>query len=168
MGKTRVGSGHVPPRFWVLTNKINVEDLLKILSLVFVWYSEERKIFYFHQNKLTCKYICYHPESGCHVNRPNQGISLRRETSLRTRFESGPHVAGMSWGGGLHFVVKDVLLHLTVLSGPLFLSFSRLCCLSCFNSFLDSCAFLWRKDIYNSQSTTVKGLNPGESILWFA
>ena len=70
-------------------------------------------------------------------------------------------------GGGLHFVVKDVLLHLTVLSGPLFLSFSRLCCLSCFNSFLDSCAFLWRKDTYNSQSTTVKDLNPGESILWF-
>ena len=28
--KTLVGSGHVAPRFWVVTNKINVADVLKI------------------------------------------------------------------------------------------------------------------------------------------
>ena len=30
--KTLVGSGHVLPTFWVLANKINVEDVLKIYS----------------------------------------------------------------------------------------------------------------------------------------
>ena len=30
--KTPVGSGHVAPTFWVLTDKINVEDLLNIDS----------------------------------------------------------------------------------------------------------------------------------------
>ena len=30
-------------------------------------------------------YICYHLESGCHVTRPNQGLSLGREKSLGTR-----------------------------------------------------------------------------------
>ena len=30
--KTLVGSGHVTPTFWVLTNKINVEDVLRIDS----------------------------------------------------------------------------------------------------------------------------------------
>ena len=30
--KTLVGSGHMAPRFWVVTNKINVEDVFKIDS----------------------------------------------------------------------------------------------------------------------------------------
>ena len=30
--KTLVGSGHMAPRLWVVTNKINVEDVLKIDS----------------------------------------------------------------------------------------------------------------------------------------
>ena len=34
--KTLVGSGHVAPTFWVLTNKINVEDVLEIDSCCYL------------------------------------------------------------------------------------------------------------------------------------
>ena len=44
--KTLVGSGHMAPRFWVVTNKINVEDVLKINSCSYLAKCREENILF--------------------------------------------------------------------------------------------------------------------------
>ena len=83
--KTLLGSGHVAPRFWVVTNKINVADVLKIDSCSYLALCRVEKIMF--SSKQTHKFdyfICYHLKSGWHVTRPNQGLSLGRGKSLGT------------------------------------------------------------------------------------
>ena len=87
-----VGSGHVAPRFWVVTNKINVADVLKIYSCSYLAKRREEKIMFSSKQKHKFDYfICYHLESGWHVTKPNQGLSLGRGKSLGTRLLRMPH-----------------------------------------------------------------------------
>ena len=63
----------------MLTNSVNVGNVLQIDSCSYLAKCNE-EILCFRQNKCTCSiiFICYHPESGWHVTRPNQGLSLGR------------------------------------------------------------------------------------------
>ena len=70
----------------MLTNKINVADVLKIDSCSYLAKCREEKIMFSSKQKDKFDYfICYHQESGWHVTRPNQGLSLGRGKSLGTR-----------------------------------------------------------------------------------
>ena len=80
------GSGHVAARFWVLTNKINVEDVLKVDSCSYLaWCRGENIMFLSKQTHMFDYFIFYHPESWCHLTRPNQSLSRGRGKSLGTR-----------------------------------------------------------------------------------
>ena len=54
------GSGHVAPRLWVVTNKINVADVLKIDSCSYLAKFREEKIMFSLKQKHNFDYfICY-------------------------------------------------------------------------------------------------------------
>ena len=70
----------------MLANKINVEDALKFDSCSYLAYSVERKmLFLSKQTHVLDYFICYHLESGWHMTRPNQGLSLGKGKSLGMR-----------------------------------------------------------------------------------
>ena len=78
------------PDSWVLTNKINVEDVLKIDSCsCLAWCREESIMFSSKQTHMFDYFICYHLESGWHVTRPNQALSLGRGECLGARLVVG-------------------------------------------------------------------------------
>ena len=67
----------------MLANKINVEDVLKIDSCSYLALcSEENTLFSSKQTHMFHYFICYNLESGWHVTRPSQGLSLGRGKSL--------------------------------------------------------------------------------------
>ena len=70
----------------MVTNKINVADVLKIDSCSYLAKCrEEKNLFSLKQTHKFDYFICYHLESGWHVTRLNQGHSLGRGKSLGTR-----------------------------------------------------------------------------------
>ena len=72
----------------MVTNKTDVEDVLKIDSCSYLAKCREEKIMFSSKQKHRFDYfICYYLESGLHVTRINQGLSLRRGKSLGKRLE---------------------------------------------------------------------------------
>ena len=100
------GSGHVAARFWVLTNKINVEDVLKVDSCSYLaWCRGENIMFSSKQTHMLDYFICYHPESWCHVTRPNP------RSFSRERKEPGNEV-GSADASSFHFIAHIVFCYL--------------------------------------------------------
>ena len=82
-GTNLVGSGHV-------THSACAEDVLKIDSCSYLAKCrEEDNTFSSKQTHMFDCFICYNLESGWHVTRPNQGLSLGRGKSLGTRLKFG-------------------------------------------------------------------------------
>ena len=80
-------TGHMVPTFWELTNEINMEDVLKINFCSYLAKCREENILISSkQRRMHINLFCLFPcESGCHVTRSNQGLSLGIGKGLGTR-----------------------------------------------------------------------------------
>ena len=95
----------------MLANKIKVADVLKIDSCSYLAKCREENIMCSSkQTHMFDYFICYHLESGWHVIRPNQGLSLGKGKSVGTRLsEAGFYKVFHQNLGGIHI---ENLLHI--------------------------------------------------------